>query len=149
MVASLLPGIVAPGEGSAAELRSSKRRFPQTIEHISLSGQEAVIAFSGAHNIGEALRFVGCALWAEVPIPTAESEAAGVLGFQVFDLQGNRWGTVSSLPKFSLNQLLEIVDPGSGETIFVPWHKSLVVSLDRRAKTMIIDPPAGLRDLNK
>jgi ribosomal 30S subunit maturation factor RimM len=148
VVASLLPGIVAPGEGSAAELRSSKRSFSQTIEHISLSGHEAVIAFSGAHTIGEALRFVGCTLWAEVPESKAE-RVESVVGFRVFDLQGSCWGTVRSQPQFSLNQLLEIVDPGSGETAYVPWHESLVVSLDRRARTIVIDPPAGLRDLNK
>jgi ribosomal 30S subunit maturation factor RimM len=148
VVASLYPDMVAPGEGSAVELRSSRRVFPQTIEHIAVSGQEAVIAFSGAHTISEALRFVGCSLWAEVPAPKADS-AAGLLGFQVFDLQGNCWGTVKSLPRFSLNQLLEVADPISGETAYVPWHRSLVVRIDRGARTMVIDPPAGLRDLNK
>jgi len=148
VVASLLPGIVAPGAGGAAELRSSKRRFPQTIERISLSGREAVIAFSGAHSIGEALRFVGCSLYAEVPAAKT-SRAGSMIGYQVSDLQGNCWGTVKAQPRFSLNELLEIEDPGSGRTVFVPWHESLVVRIDRRAKTMVIDPPAGLRDLNK
>ncbi len=52
-------------------------------------------------------------------------------------------------PQFSLNQVLEIEDAASGETVYVPWHDSLVVKIDRRAGTVVIDPPAGLRELNK
>jgi ribosomal 30S subunit maturation factor RimM len=148
VVVSCFPGFVAPGEGTEVELRSSKRIFPQKIEHISVAGSEAILAFSGAHSIGEALRLVGCTLWAEVP--EAESEPpGGFLGFQVFDLQGECWGTVESESHFSLNQLLEIKDAASGATIYFPWHDSLVVRIDRPAKILVIDPPAGLRDLNK
>lgn len=148
MVVSLSPGIVTPGEGIAVELRSSKRSLSQTIEHISAAGDDAVMAFSGAHSIGEALRIVGYSLYADVPEVKAK-RAGSILGFQVFDPQGNCWGTVKAQSHFSLNQLLEIEDAASGETVYVPWHESLVVRIDRRAKTIFIDPPAGLRDLNK
>jgi ribosomal 30S subunit maturation factor RimM len=148
VVVSCSPGFVTPGEGSEVELRSDKRTFPHKIEHISVAGNEAIVAFSGAHNIGEALRIVGCTLWADVP--EAEAEAPdGFLGFQVFDLQGEYWGTVESHSHFSLNQLLEIKEADSGATVYVPWHDSLVVKIDRPARTLVIDPPAGLRDLNK
>lgn len=148
VVISCSPGIVIPGEGTEVELRSSKRIFPQKIEHISASGTEAIAAFSGAHNIGEALRFVGCALWADVPAAAGET-GEGILGFRVFDLQGEFWGTIESQSNFSLNQLLEIRDPASGEIVYVPWHESLVVRIDRAAGTLVIDPPAGLRELNR
>ena len=150
MIVRLSPGAAVPGEGAAVELRSSRRSFSRTIERISAAGSEALIAFSDTHGIGEALRLVGCALWADVPEPAAAAERADDwIGFQVFDLQGNCWGTVRSQPQFSLNQLLEVEDASSGKTVYVPWHQSLVVRVDRRARTMVIDPPAGLRDLNK
>jgi 16S rRNA processing protein RimM len=149
VVASLSPGAAIPGEGAAVELRSSKRSFPRTIERISVAGSEALIAFSDTGSIGEALKLVGCALWADGPAPEAAARTDDWIGFQVFDLQGDFWGTVTSQPQFSLNQLLEVEDPSSGKTVYVPWHESLVVRLDRRAGTMVIDPPAGLRDLNK
>ncbi len=148
MVVSCSPGWVPPGEGAEVELRSSKRIFPQKIERISAAGSEAIVAFSGARTIGEALRFVGCTLWADVPAAAGE-DSEGFLGFQVFDLQGECWGTVESWSHFSLNQLLEIKDEATGATIYVPWHESLVVKIDRAARTLVIDPPAGLRDLNK
>lgn len=150
MVVSLSPAAVAPGEGSAVEVRSNKRVFAHTIEHLSAAGGDAVIAFAGVRTINEALRLVGCSLWADGPAAAdAAAPDAGVLGFRVFDLQGECWGTVNAQPHFSLNQVLEIEDPTSGATVYVPWHDSLIVKIDRQAGTLIIDPPAGLRDLNK
>lgn len=148
MVVRLFPGIVTPGEGIAVELRSSRRSLSQTIERVAAAGSDAIMAFSGAHNIGESLRLVGYSIYADVPAAKAR-RAGSMLGFRVFDQQGNCWGTVMAQPHFSLNQLLEIQDAATGETIYVPWHESLVVKIDRRAKTLLIDPPAGLRDLNK
>lgn len=148
MVVSLSPGIVTPGEGIAVELRSSRRSLSQTIEHVSAAGNEAIMAFNGVNSIPEALRIVGYLLYAELPEAKAQPVDT-MLGFQVFDLQGNCWGTVKAQPQYSLNQLLEIEDEATGETVYMPWHESLVVKINRRAKSMIIDPPAGLRDLNK
>jgi ribosomal 30S subunit maturation factor RimM len=158
VVVSFSPAAAAPGEGSAVEVRSSKRVFPLTIEHIAASGSDGVISFTGIGTIGEAVRLVGCSLWADGPAPeslaggastAAGDPAAGVLGFRVFDLQGECWGMVRAQPSFSLNQVLEIEDAASGETVYVPWHESLVVKVDRRAGCIVIDPPAGLRDLNR
>ncbi len=148
MVVSLSPGIVTPGEGITVELRTIRRTLHQTIERISPAGSEAIISFSGAHSISEAFRLVGSSLYADVPEAKSE-RAKSMLGFRVFDLQGNCWGMVKAQPQFSLNQLLEIEDETTGEIIYVPWHESLVAKIDRRAKSIVIDPPAGLRDLNK
>lgn len=149
MVVSFSPGIAAPPAGSAVEVRSVKRVFPQTIEAISSAGSDAVVSFAAVRTIAEALRFVGCSLWAEVPVAAEARAAVGVLGYRVFDLQGECWGTVRATPQFSLNQVLEIEDAASGETVYVPWHETLVVKIDRRAGTVLIDPPPGLRELNK
>jgi ribosomal 30S subunit maturation factor RimM len=56
---------------------------------------------------------------------------------------------VVAQPRFSLNQVLEVAEEGSGKTILVPWHPELVVRIDRRAGIVVIDPPAGLRELNR
>lgn len=147
LVVSLSPGAAAPAEGSAVELRSSKRAFPQTLERVAIAGDNALFTLSGAHSISEGLRFVGCTVWAAGPLPKA-NHGSSVLGFKVFDGQGEFWGTVRAQPQFSLNQVLEIED-ASGATIYVPWHDQLVTQVDRRARSIVIDPPAGLRDLNK
>lgn len=146
MVVDFSPGAAAPPEGSAVELRSSKRIFPQVVERVSAAG--GVIAFRDVHTISEALRLVGCSLWSEVPEARQETPDS-LLGFRVFDRQGGCWGVVRSQSHFSLNQVLEIADEAAGEIVLVPWHDSLVVSIDPRAGTLVIDPPAGLRELNR
>lgn len=148
MVVGFSPGAAAPPEGSVVELRSRKRVFPQVIERVSSAGSDAVMAFRDIRTISEALRLVGCALWGEAPAVGLQA-AESFLGFRVFDRQGEYWGVVKSQPRFSLNQILEIEDGTSAEIILVPWHDSLLVTIDRQAGTLVIDPPAGLRELNR
>jgi 16S rRNA processing protein RimM len=148
VVVSLSPGIVVPGEGISVELRSSKYHLVKKITGISLAGGDAIMTFSDIHSINEALKIVGYSLYADLAVDK-KKPLASVLGFSVLDVQGNCWGTVKSLPQYSLNQLLEVEDGQTGEIFFVPWHDSIVKKIDRRAKTILIDPPQGLRELNR
>lgn len=148
VVVRLSPGIAVPGEGIAVELRSDKHRLPARIERLVQAGNDAVIAFSDVHSINDAFKIVGYSLYAELVVDRKRA-AASLLGFSVFDGAGNFWGRVKSQPRYSLNQLLEVVDEESGETLYVPWHESIVKKIDRRAKTILIDPPSGLRELNR
>lgn len=148
MVVSLSPGIVIPGEGITVELKSSKYTLSKKIASISLAGSDAVITFSGVNSINEALKIVGYSLYGDL-VAVKKKRLATVLGFSVFDGQGNCWGKVKAQPQYSLNQLLEVEDTQTGEIFYVPWHDSIVKKIDRRAKTILIDPPQGLRDLNR
>lgn len=148
MVVRLFPGIVTPGEGITVELKSSKYVLSQKITSISLAGSEAIITFSGVNSINEALKIVGYSLYADLTA-VKKKRLATVLGFSVFDGQGNCWGKVKAQPQYSFNQLLEVEDAQTSEIFYVPWHDSIVKKIDRRAKTIWIDPPQGLRDLNR
>jgi ribosomal 30S subunit maturation factor RimM len=148
VVVSLSPGIVLPGEGISVELKSSKYVLSQKIARIAPAGNEAIIAFSGVNSINDALKIVGYSLYADLTA-VKKKPLATVLGFSVFDGAGNCWGKVKAQPQYSLNQLLEVEDGQSGEIFYVPWHDSIVKKIDRRAKTICIDPPEGLRDLNR
>ncbi len=148
VVVGLSPGIVVPEEGIAVELKSSKYHFSKKISRIFLSGSDAIITFCDIHSINEALKLVGYSLYADLS-SVKKKPAATVLGFSVFDGQGNCWGHVKAQPQYSLNQLLEIEDGQTGEIYFVPWHDSIVKKIDRRKKTIWIDPPVGLRELNR
>ena len=123
--------------------RSSKYNLSKKISRISQTGSEAIVAFSGVDSINEALKLVGYSLYGDLPAVKTKPEAS-VLGFSVFDAQGNCWGKVKAQPQYSLNQLLEVEDEQSGEIFYVPWHESIVKKIDRRTKTITIDPPAGI-----
>lgn len=148
MVVSLPADGIPPAEGMSVELRSERHRFTRTIERASVSGLTAIIALTDVAGIGEALAFVGCTLWGEAGASPAPGHD-DVKGFRVFDREGTLWGTVRSQPRYSLNRLLEVADTASGEAILVPWHESLIVKIDRQAGILVIDPPPGLRELNR
>jgi ribosomal 30S subunit maturation factor RimM len=148
VVVRLSPGIDVPGEGLQVELRSEKHRLPEKIERMVPAGNDAIIAFSGVRSIHDAFKLVGYSLFAELATDM-KGAASGVLGFTVFDSAGNCWGRVKAQPRYSLNQLLEVEDEKSGETLYVPWHESIVKKINRRARTILIDPPTGLRELNR
>lgn len=148
VVVSLSPGMVVPGVGISVELKSSKYHLSKKISSISLVGDDAIMTFGDVHSINEALKIVGYSLYADLT-SVKKKPLATVLGFSVFDGQGNCWGKVKAQPQYSLNQLLEVEDGQTGEISFVPWHDSIVKKIDRRAKTILIDPPPGLRELNR
>ncbi len=148
MVVSLSQGIAIPGEGIWVELRSQKYRLSKKIDQIHQAGNDAVIAFSDVNSINDALKIVGYSLYAELA-EDRKKPATGVLGFTVIDTGGNCWGRVKAQPQYSLNQLLEVEDRQSGEIFYVPWHDRIIKKIDRRARTILIDPPAGLRELNR
>jgi 16S rRNA processing protein RimM len=148
VVVSLSPGIVIQGEEITVELKSSKYTLSKKITSISLAGSEAIISFSDVNSINAALKIVGYSLYADLPV-VKKKRLATVLGFSVFDGQGNCWGKVKAQPHYSFNQLLEVEDAQTGEICFVPWHDSIVKKIERRAKIIVIDPPQGLRDLNR
>jgi hypothetical protein len=130
VVVSLSPGIVIPGEGISVELKSSKYVLSKKIITIAQAESEAIITFADSTAV-------------------KKKRLITVLGFSVFDGQGTCWGKVKAQPQYSFNQLLEVEDEPTGEIFYVPWHESIIKKIDRRAKTIWIDPPQGLRDLNR
>jgi 16S rRNA processing protein RimM len=140
--------MVVPAVGDSVELKSSKYQFIKKISAVSPAGDDAIMTFSDIQSINEALKIVGYSLYADLPA-LKKKPLASVLGFSVFDGQGNCWGKVKAQPQYSLNQLLEVEDGQSGEIFLVPWHEHIVKKIDRRAKTIVIDPPLGLRELNR
>jgi ribosomal 30S subunit maturation factor RimM len=134
--------------GVSIELKSNKYHLSKKISAISRVGDDAVMAFADVHSINEALKIVGYSLHADLTAVKKKSLAT-VLDFSVFDGQGNFWGKVKAQPHYSLNQLLEVEDGQTGEIFLVPWHDHIVKKIDRRSKTILIDPPPGLRELNR
>ena len=99
VVVSLSPGTVIPRDGISVELQSTKYVLSKKIISISLAGSEAIIIFSGVNSINEALKIVGYSLYGD-SVVVKKKHLATVLGFSVFDGQGNCWGKVKSQPQY-------------------------------------------------
>jgi 16S rRNA processing protein RimM len=70
-----------------------------------------------------------------------------LVGLEVVLTDGTRVGTVSALELGSAQDLL-VVDLDAGHTGYVPFVEAIVPTVDVAGGRVVIDPPAGLLDLN-
>lgn len=148
----LSPGIDILGRGipGTVLLKSQKHSLQKDIESIKAINGQTVVKFKDIHSIDSALRLIGYSLYGEMDgAPETGDSPARLIGFEVRDDQGVVWGTVTAVSEQSRNPLLEISDERGGKPILVPFHPAIIHEIRSGEKTVIIHPPAGLKDLNR
>lgn len=126
------------GIRSELELESSKPHQGQLL-----------VKFSGVNGIGEAQKWIGSILSiAETALPLldpGEYYHYQAVGLEVFDLQGERIGVVTSVQSTAAGALYVV--QGSNKEHLIPAVKEIIEKVDFAAKKMVINPPQGLLDL--
>jgi 16S rRNA processing protein RimM len=69
------------------------------------------------------------------------------VGFKVISQTKNLIGTVKEIIQNPGHDLLRIISPEKRE-ILIPFHEDLIKGFDKRKKTIIVELPEGLTDLN-
>ncbi|WP_436643783.1 ribosome maturation factor RimM [Microbaculum sp. FT89] len=69
-----------------------------------------------------------------------------LIGLEVRDLGGETVGTVTTVQDFGGGDLLEIRLKGTPRTVFAPFTRAVVPTVDVAAGFLTIDPPEGLFD---
>ncbi len=147
-------------EGTGVILKSQKHQKEYQIEYSREIKGSPVIKFAGIDSINDALKLVGysiCVEGIELPEPPENDQNAhpqGTISFTVIDIRGEVWGTVEDIDDSSMNTLLEVRAPnGEGgsesEIRYVPFADGIVTKIDHQNKTITIDPPEGLKELNR
>jgi 16S rRNA processing protein RimM len=72
----------------------------------------------------------------------------GLDGFRLFDSKDNYIGTIEEVMENPGQTVLRVISDDDGE-ILVPLHEDLIVEADQTNKTLIMDLPEGLTDLNR
>lgn len=147
-------------------LKSEKYEKKLEVEFLREIKGNPVLKLKGIDSINDALRVVGYSIYTEYTdysnyaagdeVKTGESaileEKCGISnleGYNVKDVNGNRWGHVIYFDTVSSNQLLEIQDDDKTDVYYVPFTDTIVKKIDKEARLIIIDPPDGLKSLNK
>ena len=68
---------------------------------------------------------------------------ADLLGLSVETTAGDVVGTVVAVPNFGADDLLEVARPGR-KSVFVPFTRAVVPTVDIKGRRIVIDPPAAL-----
>jgi 16S rRNA processing protein RimM len=69
---------------------------------------------------------------------------ADLIGLAAADTHGRPLGTVIAIHDFGAGDLLEIVPPGGGETMLLPFTAAVVPAVDIAAGRIVLDPPAEI-----
>jgi len=148
VVVATSPGQNLPSltNGGRVKLKSEKYEREHQIEYSRQINGELVLKFAGIDSVTDALRLVGYT----VLLPDGADQAMdsrAILGFTVKDIAGQVWGQVTDVQTSGLNRLIEIA--GDGEVYLIPFTETIVTKIDRQDRLVIIDPPTGLRELNR
>jgi 16S rRNA processing protein RimM len=133
---------IVPREGEARRAR---------LEGWKRCGDRVVLKLSGVESVEAANELRGC----EIRVARSESPerapegryfAHQLEGLRVVSVGGEALGTVSRVMS-PAGQTLLVVEGRRGE-FFVPLVAEICVRVDLEGKTIVIDPPDGLVDLN-
>lgn len=133
-------------DGEVVVLHSTKYRKEKEIEHFKEIRGTPVFKFKDTNTINDAFRLVGYSIYANKT--DAQETNTGIVNFMVKDMQGHLWGSVKNIETSGFNRLLEVEAPG-GDMIYVPIADTIIKGIDEEKKVILIDPPEGLKDINK
>jgi 16S rRNA processing protein RimM len=73
---------------------------------------------------------------------------ADLIGLDAVTIAGKPLGTVIRVQNFGAGDLLEVA-PRRGDTLLIPFRKTIVPEVDLAGRRLIVDPPPGLLDENE
>lgn len=133
--------IVVDAAGKTAERRIRSVRFHQGRPIVSLEGIDTMTAAEAL--AGAELKVPASSI---APLPADTYYRHDLVGCEVKDTAGRTIGRVVDV-QGPIERSLLVIDDGRNE-ILVPMVEGMVVRMDPPARTIIVDPPDGLIELN-
>lgn len=137
-------------------LKSEKHEKKFTLEFLKEINGNPILKLKGIDSINEALKIVGYSVYLESGAEGSESDIPGedeqfppLVGYSIIDVNGDLWGDVIYFETGSSNKLLEIQGADETEVYYVPFTETIIKKIDKKKRLIIIDPPDGLKSLNK
>ncbi|MCP5108996.1 MAG: 16S rRNA processing protein RimM [bacterium] len=141
--------------GESVRLKSEKYEKQEEIEYFREIKGAFIIKFKGINSINDALTRVGYSIFTErdktEPAEPADGDMENyhIENFIVKDINGEVWGKVEHFDTEHLNPLLEVRADDQSEICYIPFSEEIIKEIDPGKRVIIIDPPVGLKDLNK
>jgi len=126
------------------------RPVPFFITDSEYSGADILkLKFEGYTSVGKISEFTGCRVFLTTGISAVSStdDIQSFNGFKVLINDGIVLGTIKEVIPNPGQWLFKIVSPGNKE-ILVPFHEHFIVSVDKKKKSMVMDIPDGLTEIN-
>lgn len=127
-------------------LKSEKYQIEKEIEYIRKINDTFILKCKGIDSIGEAFKVVGYSLFFP-EVKGYPEKNNDWLGYRVRDIQNIFWGNVRGIRDNGFNQILEVEN--GEELIDIPLCEDIIKETSKERKLIVIDPPEGLRKLNR
>lgn len=132
---------------SSIQLISKKYKKTLSVEKISEAGNDLVVKFTDIKSITDAYRLIGYSAYITDRIDIKKFKKKNLVDYLVKDKYNNIWGRIISDVEEGLTHILEIDD--NGDIIYLPYSTEIIIEINKSSNEIIIDPPDGLRTLNK
>ncbi len=126
------------------------RPVPFFISEYEYSGSDILkVSFEGYDSIAKVSEFKGCRVFLTSGNFESheQSDIQQFAGYSVYNQDENHIGTVKTILTNPGQWLLSILSP-AGKEILIPFHEDLIIKINRRRKTIIMEIPDGLIDIN-
>ena len=118
-------------------------------------GGQAIFHFEGSDSISDAEKLVGLDVQIpfseRAPLPDCSYYVSDLIGCQIRDLEGRALGSVrdvQSTGEGTAGTPLLVVDAPEGE-LLIPLAQEICVHVDLNARSIEVNLPEGLRELNR
>ena len=128
-------------------MESKKHQKTLSVETAIDTGSDLIIKFKDINTTTDAYRLIGYSAYLEDQEEIKAFKKDNLVDYQVIEKSGDHWGIVTDDLEAGLTHTLEIDD--HGDIILLPCSDSIIKEINKEKKTIIIDPPEGLRNLNK
>jgi 16S rRNA processing protein RimM len=136
--------------GSTLHIRREGRDERLTIASMQMHLGRPLLAFAGVNTIDDAAALSGAELRIPesdlTPLPEGSYYEHALLGCEVVTTSGRVIGRVRAIEGSAGGARL-VVGEGRGE-IQIPFAREICVEIDIAQRRIVVDPPAGLIELN-
>jgi 16S rRNA processing protein RimM len=123
---------------------------PFFIKEISFRGDSTVaFLFDMIENVDKAREYCGCNVFINKNLITKKTDngyISSLKGFSVIDPKLGKTGVITEISNYGGN-VVATVDAGKSE-VLLPVNDAIIISIDKKNKTLTLDCPEGLFGLN-
>lgn len=131
-------------------IETDGRPVPFFINASEYSGAEILkLSFEGYDSAEKVSGFVGCRIF------LTDTDSVHIIkplnnnltGYKVFLPESKVLGTITEILE-NPGQWLLVIESLSGKEILIPLHEDFIVSIDKRKKSVLMNIPEGLTEIN-
>ena len=137
--------------GRTVKVGAAQSAVPRVIESVRFHQGRPIIALAGIETMNDAEALAGAELWLPAssldPLPPETYYRHDLVGCEVRRRSGEVVGRVAAV-EGTLERSHLVVD-ADGREMLIPLVAPICVEVDPAARVIVVDPPAGLLEINE